>query len=72
MCSSDLAITEEVSMIILAWLLARLKEPTTYLGITAILSSMGIALDPELTQNIQTAGLGVAGIILFIMREKKG
>jgi hypothetical protein len=58
-------------MVFVSWLLARLKEPTTYLGLTAILSSMGIVLDPELTQNIQTAGLGVAGIILFIMREKK-
>ena len=58
-------------MLILSWLLARLKEPTTYLGITAILSSMGVALDPELAQNIQTTGLGVAGLILFIMREKK-
>ena len=58
-------------MVILTWLLARLKEPTTYLGLTAILSSMGVVLDPELTQNIQTAGLGIAGIILFVMREKK-
>ncbi len=57
-------------MIFVSWILARLKEPTTYLGLTAILSSMGIVLDPELTQNIQTAGLGVAGIILFLMREK--
>lgn len=57
-------------MIFVSWLLARLKEPTTYLGLTAILSSMGIVIDPELTQNIQTAGLGVAGIILFLMREK--
>ena len=58
-------------MIVLSWLLARLKEPTTYLGLTAILSSMGVVIDPELAQNIQTAGLGVAGIILFVMREKK-
>lgn len=58
-------------MAFLSWILERLKEPTTYLGITAILSSAGIALDPELAQNIQTAGLGVAGIILFVLKEKK-
>lgn len=58
-------------MAFLSWILERLKEPTTYLGITAILSSAGIALDPELAQSIQTAGLGVAGIILFITKEKK-
>lgn len=58
-------------MAFLTWFLDRLKEPTTYLGITAILSSAGIVLDPELSQSIQTAGLGVAGIILFVLKEKK-
>lgn len=55
----------------LSWLLDRLKEPTTYLGITAMLSAAGVALDPELARNIQSAGLGVAGIILFVLKEKK-
>ena len=58
-------------MAFLSWILERLKEPTTYLGITAILSSAGIALDPELAQSIQSTGLGVAGIILFVLKEKK-
>lgn len=58
-------------MLMLNWLLERLKEPTSYIGLTAILSSLGIVLDPELAQNIQTTGLGVAGIILFVLKEKK-
>lgn len=55
----------------LSWFLDRLKEPTTYLGVTAMLSAAGIVLDPELARNIQSAGLGVAGIILFVLKEKK-
>lgn len=58
-------------MIFLSWLLARLKEPTTYLGITAMLSAAGVALDPELIKQISAAGVGVSGLILFVLKEKK-
>lgn len=58
-------------MIFLSWLLARLKEPTTYLGITAMLSAGGYALDPELIKQISAAGVGVSGLILFVLKEKK-
>lgn len=54
-----------------SWLLARLKEPTTYLGITAMLSAAGYALDPELIKQISAAGVGVSGLILFVLKEKK-
>ena len=60
-----------MNMIFLSWLLARLKEPTTYLGLTAMLSAAGYALDPELVQQITAAGVGVSGLILFVLREKK-
>lgn len=58
-------------MIFLSWLLDRLKEPTTYLGITAMLSAAGYALDPELIKQISAAGVGVSGLILFVLKEKK-
>ena len=58
-------------MIFLSWLLDRLKEPTTYLGITAMLSAAGVALDPELIKQISAAGVGVSGLILFVLKEKK-
>ena len=54
-----------------SWLLARLKEPTTYLGITAMLSAAGYVLDPELIKQISAAGVGVSGLILFVLKEKK-
>ena len=58
-------------MIFFSWLLDRLKEPTTYLGITAMLSAAGYALDPELIKQISAAGVGVSGLILFVLKEKK-
>lgn len=58
-------------MIFLSWFLDRLKEPTTYLGITAMLSAGGYALDPELVGHISAAGVGVSGLILFVLKEKK-
>lgn len=58
-------------MVFLSWFLDRLKEPTTYLGITAMLSAGGYALDPELVGHISAAGVGVSGLILFVLKEKK-
>ncbi len=58
-------------MVFLSWFLDRLKEPTTYLGITAMLSAAGYALDPELIKQISAAGVGVSGLILFVLKEKK-
>jgi len=58
-------------MTFLSWFLNRLKEPTSYIGITAMLSAAGYALDPELVKQISAAGVGVSGLILFVLREKK-
>lgn len=58
-------------MIFFSWLLDRLKEPSTYLGLTAMLSAAGYALDPALVKQITAAGIGVSGLILFVLREKK-
>lgn len=36
-----------------------------------MLSAAGYALDPELVKQISAAGVGVSGLILFVLREKK-
>ncbi len=58
-------------MAFVTWMLERLKEPSTYMGIVAMLSAAGIFVDPQLTQNITAAGVGVTGVILFLLKEKK-
>lgn len=60
-----------MSMAFFSWFADRLREPTTWLGLDAVLSSVGIVVDPELSESIKHIGLGFAGVVLFVMREKK-
>ena len=52
------------------WLLARLVEPTTWIGLTTILTAAGIALAPELTEAITTAGVSIGGLLAILLKEK--
>lgn len=55
----------------LDWILERLAEASTWRGITAILTGLGIALSPELAAQITAAGLGLIGLINVFRKEKK-
>ncbi len=56
---------------VISWLLARLKEKTTWAGIINFLVTViGIKLAPELADSIATAGVAVAGLILLVIKEK--
>lgn len=52
------------------WLLARFVERSTWVGLTGLLSAVGIALSPEQTAEIATAGVAVAGAIAALTRDK--
>lgn len=45
------------------YLLARLKERSTWLGLIGLLSVLGVALSPEQAEAIATAGVAVAGVL---------
>jgi hypothetical protein len=45
------------------YLLDRLREPSTWRGIVALMTAFGVALSPEQTAAIVAAGLAVAGAI---------
>lgn len=51
--------------------LDRLKEPTTWRGIVAVLGVFGVALEPELQNHIIAVGVGIIGIIEILRREPK-
>ena len=57
---------------ILDVLLNYLTQESTYVGITAILTAIGITLKPELAQAIVTCALGVFGLIKVIVNERTG
>lgn len=48
---------------------ARLKEPSTYTGLAALLAIFGYNLDPGVVQAIVGAGVGVAGLAAMLLRE---
>lgn len=55
-----------------SFLLARLNEPSTWRGVLALLTSLGIALNPEQQAAIITAGLGLIGAVgVFTADPKK-
>jgi hypothetical protein len=48
-----------------------LKQPTTWAGITTILTAFGVTISPELTAEIASAGAAVAGLLLVLFNENK-
>lgn len=53
------------------FLIARLKEPSTWRGIVAIAAILGINVSPELQQAIIGAAVGLLGVIEILRTEKK-
>lgn len=47
----------------LKFLTSRLKERSTWLGIIAVVTAAGIALTPEQTEAIATAGAAIGGLV---------
>lgn len=56
-------------MKIVDWIVDRLKEKSTWLGITALLSAAGVVLAPEQLDAIATAGVAIAGAIAIFTKE---
>ena len=53
------------------WILQKLSEKTTWLGLLSIASGLGLKLTEGTTQAIAAAGIAIAGLILVFMNEKK-
>lgn len=52
------------------WAADRLKEASTWRGITLLLTSIGISVKPDLMEQIIVAGTGLAGIIGLLTKDK--
>ena len=51
------------------YLLERLKEPSTWRGLFALLTAIGLKLHPEMQEAILTTGLALIGMINVIRKE---
>lgn len=59
-------------MSVITYLLDRAKEASTWRGIVALLTALGVALTPEQQNAIITAGLGLIGVIGVFFGDKIG
>ena len=53
------------------WLKSRLKEPSTYQGVTAIAGAIGVTVQPDLYESIAALMLAIIGVIQTIKKEKE-
>jgi len=53
------------------WVLERLGEPSTWRGIIATVTAMGIAVDPDQAAAITATGLAVIGAINVFKKDEK-
>jgi hypothetical protein len=52
------------------WILNRLRERSTWLGVTACLASLGIAVAPELSDEIAGFGVAAAGLVAVLTADR--
>ena len=52
------------------WLKSRLKEPSTYQGVTAIAGAIGVTIQPDMYESIAALMLAIIGVIQTIKKEK--
>ena len=52
------------------WLKSRLKEPSTYQGVTAIAGAIGVSVQPDMYESIAALMLAIIGVIQTIKKEK--
>lgn len=52
----------------MTYLLARMKEPSTYAALAALLAIFGFNADPGLIQSVASVGVAVSGLAAMLMR----
>ncbi len=53
------------------YILDRLKEPSSYAGLGALLALVGVNLDGQLLQAIDGVAAALAGLLAFFIKEKE-
>jgi hypothetical protein len=53
------------------YIIARLKERSTYSGILALLSALGLTIDPEQAASVVAVVMALVGVFEVFRREKR-
>lgn len=54
----------------LVYVIARLKEPSSYAGLAGLLGSVHIANSADIATSLTSIGIGVASLISILLPEK--
>jgi hypothetical protein len=52
------------------YLINRLKEPSTYAGLAALLAAFGVSIDPGMLQAVVAVATAIAGLASILVGEK--
>jgi hypothetical protein len=52
------------------YIINRLREPSTYAGLAAIIAAFGLSVPSELFQAVSAAAMGVAGLLAVLLGER--
>ncbi|MGM0423276.1 MAG: hypothetical protein ACQEQL_09305, partial [Pseudomonadota bacterium] len=55
----------------IGYLLSRLRERSSWLGIISVLTAVGVSLSPEQTQAVVSAGVALAGAIAVFTSDQE-
>ncbi|WP_169721253.1 hypothetical protein [Nisaea denitrificans] len=53
-----------------SWLLDRLGERSTWIGLTGFLTATGVSLEPEIGEAIGALGIALASLIAMLTRDR--
>ena len=54
----------------LKFIVDRLKERSTWLGLTGLLTAVGVGVSPDLSDAIVTAGVAIGAVIAIVTKDK--
>ncbi len=53
-----------------SWLLDRLAERSTWIGLTGFFTAIGVSLDPETGEAIGAVGIALASLIAMLTKDR--
>lgn len=53
------------------YIVNRLKEPSTYAGLAALLGAFGVSIDPGMLQAVVAVATAIAGLASIFVSEKQ-
>lgn len=53
------------------WVVARLQEPSSWIGLCSAATMVGVYIDPAMKEQIIMLGVALGSFLAFILKERK-